>query len=238
MRRMLPKKTSPVASLGRLAAYGAAATAAATSSTSTASADVVYFNPVDVTTPTTGARFIYFTPSNGTVATSPQMDNTPYQFVLQGGTADAPPSTRALLFRNANFAGPLTAVTLRSANNYIARLGAGAAIGAGGIFGATPNTLASNYNGTLYGNWNAFGTGFFGFRFDLQDGTHFGWAQITIGSDYRITLRDFAYESTAGASIAAGQIPEPGTTSLLALALGAAGVAAYRARRRSQQPVA
>jgi hypothetical protein len=228
------KTTLPLA---RLAAYGAAASAAATSTTS---ADIVYFNPTDLTTPSTGARFVYFTPSTGAVGASPQLDNTPYQFVLQGGTAGPPAFTRAALFRNANFAGPQTAVTLRTAGagGYIARLAGGAGIGASGIFGESPNDLASVSGTAQYGNWTALGTGYFGFRFGLPDGQHFGWAQISILGDYRITLHDFAYESTPGASITAGAIPEPATSSLVALALGASGLAAYRARRKREQVAA
>lgn len=230
---MSSPKTPTAASVARLVAYGAAASAAATASVS---ADVVYFNPTDVTTPTTGARFIYFNPSNGSVAVSPQPADQAanYPFVIMGGTAGPPAFKKDTLFRNAAFPNN-DGLSLRTAGGYIARLAQNAVIGAGGLFGASPNTLASGTSG--YGNWNALGTGFVGLKFGLPDGQHLGWAQITIASDYRVTLLDFAYESTVGASIRAGQtatVPEPATTSLLAFGLGAAGLGAYRARRRAQ----
>ena len=60
--------------------------------------------------------------------------------------------------------------------------------------------------GTLPGQW-AFNTeGIVGFKFLASDGlTHYGWARIAIGASLTTrTLVDYAWESVAGVSIAAG----------------------------------
>jgi len=50
----------------------------------------------------------------------------------------------------------------------------------------------------------------------------------------KVTAVDWAYESTVGAPIRAGAIPEPSTLALASLAMGCAGLAALRRRRQLQ----
>ena len=71
------------------------------------------------------------------------------------------------------------------------------------------------------------------------EGVNFGWMHVRAMADplgaFKVEIDGFAVESTPGQPIAAGAtgaIPEP--THLGLLALGAAGVAALRARRRRQ----
>lgn len=79
-------------------------------------------------------------------------------------------------------------------------------------------------------------TGYLGLRFKIAGNDHFGWMRLTVNpstgiAPRAITVHEYAYESIPGASIAAGQIvPEPGGLGLLAL--GSAGLAAHRRRRR------
>jgi hypothetical protein len=82
-------------------------------------------------------------------------------------------------------------------------------------------------------------SGYLGFKFLSNSKTYFGWAHLippTAGGrgPRGGSISEFAYDTVPGQAIEAGQtsaIPEPGTLSLLAL--GAAGVAALRRRKRS-----
>ncbi len=83
----------------------------------------------------------------------------------------------------------------------------------------------------LYGyGWGAGQTGHVGLRFDdpESDDVFFGWANMTVNSATSITLNSYGYETEGLPSHT--PIPEPSTLALLAL--GAAGVAAVRQRRK------
>ena len=73
------------------------------------------------------------------------------------------------------------------------------------------------------------GTELVGFRFDIAGQTHYGWANITVGNE-QLSINNWAYEGLAGVSILAGAVPEPADAAvgLGLLALGAAGVNAYK----------
>ncbi|MEM7453882.1 MAG: PEP-CTERM sorting domain-containing protein [Planctomycetota bacterium] len=73
--------------------------------------------------------------------------------------------------------------------------------------------------------------GYLAFRFDVGNGTQFGWMELTLDSGvpaniYR--LERYAW-ADPGESLYAGQIPEAGSLGLLAL--GATGLLAWRRRR-------
>jgi hypothetical protein len=105
--------------------------------------------------------------------------------------------------------------------------------GPGGLQFVTANqTLASaNGNGFWFPASNRNQLGYLGLMFDIGGSPHYGWAAISVGADYNITLRSFYGNLNSSSPVAAGAVPEP--SSALLLALGAAGLAAYRQKRKT-----
>ncbi|MEM8956040.1 MAG: PEP-CTERM sorting domain-containing protein [Verrucomicrobiota bacterium] len=64
-----------------------------------------------------------------------------------------------------------------------------------------------------------------GFSFENGTDIHYAWMQLELGS---LTVISGAYNDTPGASILVGQVPEP--SGVLLLAVGAAGLMAWRRR--------
>jgi len=99
------------------------------------------------------------------------------------------------------------------------------------------------------GNFNNGTSGIAGFRFNPGDGNHYGWIRLhledTDGNTLtdKLTVVDWAYESTVDAAIRAGDqgfaaVPEPGSLTLLGLALGCGALPALRRRRQLQKEAA
>jgi MYXO-CTERM domain-containing protein len=109
-------------------------------------------------------------------------------------------------------------------------LAAGTLIGSTSNFSSSTSTIAF---GSAAGQWQYASNNIVGFRFVSSAGTtHYGWMRFLMGSQpasgnlVTRTVVDFAYESVAGASIAAAA-PAPGALALL----GVAGLAGTRRRR-------
>jgi MYXO-CTERM domain-containing protein len=109
-------------------------------------------------------------------------------------------------------------------------LAAGTLIGSTSNFSSSTATIAF---GSAAGQWQYGTNNIVGFRFVSSAGTtHYGWMRFLMGTQPATgnlvtrTVVDFAYESVAGASIAAG-VPAPGALALL----GVAGLAGARRRR-------
>jgi len=85
------------------------------------------------------------------------------------------------------------------------------------------------------GNWRGNQTGYLGLRFAIGPSTHYGWAEVSVAEpNFQVTLLRFAYDDQSDTAIlagdvGAGQVPEPSSMALMAL--GAAGLLAYRGRR-------
>jgi len=118
-------------------------------------------------------------------------------------------------------------------------------IATGGVVGALQarwltNTLALTYVGgtaAVPGNFSPGTSGQFGFRFTDAGNTYYGWGSLLIdgqssGQGFKIT--EAYYQSTPGTAIDVGAVPVPEPTGIALLALGSAGVMAWRSRRRKE----
>jgi hypothetical protein len=125
-------------------------------------------------------------------------------------------------------------------------LAAGAEIYANAVTTTTGKLSAYvTYPEHLYvGNWSHTGSpAYLGVVFQISGATHVGWAQIATSVTTTMAsaeLIDYAYNSVAydgtnavASSIAAGDTGAPEPSSLALYALGAAGIAALRRRRKS-----
>jgi hypothetical protein len=110
------------------------------------------------------------------------------------------------------------------------------ATGAGGELDGVDTT---NFPSMAYsGNWPNGGDAYLGFEFTTSGQFYNGWAQIIASTGIppgteSATLVDYAYDTTPGESIAAGEVPEP--SSLVLFALGAAGIVALQRRRAAKR---
>lgn len=121
---------------------------------------------------------------------------------------------------------------------YLQNLATNVLVGPGTQLRST--NVALTVNGGL-----AFATGFtlnqpgqFGFSFSGTGGTYYGWGSLVIdgtpiGQGFKIT--EAYYNTSAGAGINVGAVPVPEPTGMALLAMGAAGVIAWRARREQAE---
>jgi hypothetical protein len=120
---------------------------------------------------------------------------------------------------------------------YAFKLGPNSQIGASRAFVGTGNLNGKSSFGTGNpgGIWPPNGSvGFLGLRFTANDGVHYGWAEISLNSNYTETLYALGFETTAGTAITtpASVVPEPSELALLAV--GATGLAIVRNRRKKK----
>jgi len=111
----------------------------------------------------------------------------------------------------------------------------GAGLGGAGAFG----TMIKGDYSSLHWRWSGRGTGFVGFRFNTGAGNQYGWARVRMDgpdSNFSFTVIDYAW-ADLGETIKPGQksssasvSPEEGSLGILAV--GAAGLALLRQRRK------
>jgi hypothetical protein len=226
----------------RLAKYGTMSLAlAAVSAPQAAKASTIisYFAPSPGSGNDSGGP-LFFNLLQGTIDTSPVIGD--YELIL-----DAGPAARLKVFENSSLASSnhrkfaasfgftnTSSQKLSSA----ARLPFGASIGPALKFSSLNGTLAeepvhASIGSAPFGHFNPASSdlsGYLGLEV-LQNGTpEYGWADIQVNSDYSVSLNSFALQ-TDGDPLEAGS-PEP--ASILLLALGAAGIAAYRSKRKAK----
>ena len=130
--------------------------------------------------------------------------------------------------------------------NAASKLTRGDAVGGGGSFATGPSLFQIfNVNGPnkTYGNFLQGADGYLGFSIPAGNGSNnFGWVHLdnfTVApnaSSYRVV--DWAYQNN-GTAILAGEgataVPEPTSSALALIAMGAAGLAIYRKRKQDAQ---
>ncbi|MBA3963185.1 MAG: hypothetical protein H0X40_14975 [Chthoniobacterales bacterium] len=98
---------------------------------------------------------------------------------------------------------------------------------------ASPFAFLAFHGGLGGSQWLARGPGFIGFRFDAGNGIQYGWARVKMfgAPDNRFQVIDYAW-GDPGEPVSAGQLKSrtqaPQSGALGFLALGAAGLAAWR----------
>jgi hypothetical protein len=216
----------------RLASYGAmslAIVAASAVGTQAARANTISEFPVNppLSTATSLSGALFFDVTTGQVQTHSFSGNNFGLFHVSG---------QALV---ANFGDSILEAPAGTAGLLPAALNSGVLIGtAGQVAGTGPGGLQFATNQILAssggkGLWLDTQPHYLGLKFDVSGNTRYGWAQISVGSDFQITLRGMAYDTTGAAIPAgAGAIPEP--SSALLMALGAAGLLVYRQRKKTR----
>ena len=166
------------------------------------------------------------------------------KFPLEGG-ANLVFIRDATFFYNSNFFG-LSGAALTSGFQasqpefgYVRRLHAGEKVSVGPF--VRQGKYIRDYIGWLYssGPWTRPGVGYIAFKFDNGNGTQYGWARIRTSGSYlnAFEMKDYAW-GDPGDSILTGQTTDqqpndtPSEGSLGLLALGAAGLSAWRRTRQ------
>jgi hypothetical protein len=209
----------------RLAAYGSLA-AAAVSMPAVARAGAVSW----YTDLSTANGPIYFDPfsSAGYAGTTPHAADFELIASVQGPASSL--LTARLLVSPAN-ASPNGNQFAESAAS-VARFASGMVVGPSLAFSSADGTLAENHL-PGFGLWNPLPdsgvSGVLGLQQTSGSPTLYGWADITVNADYTITLQAFGYDDSGAPVTALPPTPEP--ASIVLLALGAAGIAAWRRKK-------
>ncbi len=132
------------------------------------------------------------------------------------------------------------AATYNFANRFDADDVIGPELGEGDYWSFSPQSFMLGWLGTYANGTGPYNTGpwvdgepdkYLGVRFTLDEGTsyHYGWIRLDVESDQsQVTIKDFAYEQTAGTPIAAGDM---GSGNSVRDGLADSGVKIFSAHR-------
>lgn len=192
----------------------------------------------------TGAEadvLVYTSGLTTSLSSATEASNQDVFFDFVAGTSGKDPGAFTQYRLNSRINGGNTEVGVTAAgnNNLIAyegcsasRYNLGETIGPDSSYSLTYVAVA--LSGEDSPRFNAGDSGYLGFRFAVDGANRFGWADVTINTDYTVTLNRFAQETAPNTAIAAGVVAVPEANPLTLLLLGAAGLGAYRLARGKQ----
>jgi hypothetical protein len=226
----------------RLATYGTMSMAlAAVAAPQAADASIISYLGPSVTDSSSSP--IYFNALTGSIDTSPATGD--YELILANGDLARLVVFKGSLLNSSSFrkfaVSALDFPDSQQASS-AARLPFGASVGPGRVFNSFLGTLAEqslhlSFNSNFSGHFGHFNStsgdvsGYLGLEVVRGLTREYGWANIVVHPNFSVTLNSFTLD-TSGSSLNAGtEAPEP--ASILLLALGAAGIAAYRRKRKA-----
>lgn len=168
-----------------------------------------------------------FNPQTGSLTSTPPSIK-PFLGVLGSAYDDG---VRSFLYGNYDFR-----VAVDIYGSITERFAFGAPINGAGFFHVLG--YFNTYIGNVVPTWAGV-TGYAGMKMTISGSIHYGWVKVTTNADAStLTFNAMGFNTVAGEGITAGQgltpVPEPATSTVL-LALGAAGLVAYRQRKKIQR---